>query len=207
MRSSENNVPDRCETTVEDTSSIEDGEGVSGVLLSIAKVVFITTDDKWRRGKLLRETADDNTIKEDTEGSADVPCSVIRFELIVATDDESLLDRALEGTTDVDTRTDDVTSTDETNVKGVIVCLFAMPALSTANGELLMAKVLEWKSFEDDIAREDDEGTAAVFWLATFEFTAESKTPVALLFVWSDDNTEADVINTREAEDNRHNVW
>ena len=45
-RSSENNVPDCCETTVEDASSIEDGEGVSGVLLSIAKVVFITTDDK-----------------------------------------------------------------------------------------------------------------------------------------------------------------
>ena len=45
MRSSENNVPDCCETSVEDTSSI-DGEGVSGVLLSIAKVVFITTDDK-----------------------------------------------------------------------------------------------------------------------------------------------------------------
>ena len=88
MRSSENNVPDCCETTVKDTSSIEDGEGVSGVLLSIAKVVFITTDDKWPRGKLLREIADDNTIKEDTEGSADVPCSVIRFELIVATDDE-----------------------------------------------------------------------------------------------------------------------
>ena len=92
---------------------------------------------------MLREIADDNTIKEDTEGSADVPCSVIRFELIVATDDESLLDRALEGTTDVDTRTDDVTSTDKTNVEGVIVCLFAMPALSTSNGELLMAKVLE----------------------------------------------------------------
>ena len=50
--------------------------------------MFITTDDKWPRGKLLREIADDNTIKEDTEGSADVPCSVIRFELIVATDDE-----------------------------------------------------------------------------------------------------------------------
>ena len=80
-----------------------------------------------------------------------------------------------------------------------------MPALSTANGELLMAKVLEWKSFEDDIDREDDEGTAAVFWLATFEFTAASKTPVDLLFVWSDDNPEADVINTREAEDSRHN--
>ena len=105
--------------------------------------MFITTDDKWPRGKLLREIADDNTIKEDTEGSADAHCSVIRFELIVATDDESLLDRALEGTTDLDTRTDDVTSTDETNVKGVIHCLFAMPVLSNSNGELLMAKVLE----------------------------------------------------------------
>ena len=142
-RSSGNNVPDRCDTTVEDTSSIEDGEGVSGVLLSIARVVFITTDDRWPRGKLLREIADDNTVTKDTEGSADVPCSVIRFELIVATDDESLLDRALEGTTDVDTRTDDFTSTDETNVKWVIVCLFAMTTLSTSNGELLMVKVLE----------------------------------------------------------------
>ena len=88
MRSSENSVPDCCDTTVEDTSSIEDDEGVSGVLLSIAKVAFITTDDKWPRGKLLREIGDDNTIKEDNEGSADVPCSVIRLELIVATDDE-----------------------------------------------------------------------------------------------------------------------
>ena len=102
-----------------------------------------TTDDRWICCKLLTETVDDDNSKEDTEVTPDVPCSVIRFELIVATDDESLLDRALEGTTDVDTRTDDVTSTDETNVKGVIVCLFAMPALSTANGELLMAKVLE----------------------------------------------------------------
>ena len=84
-----------------------------------------------------------------------------------------------------------------------------MPALSTSNGELLMAKVLEWKSFEDDIDREDDEGTAAVFWLATFEFTAASKTPVDLLFVWSDDNTEADVINTKVAviKDNTRNFW
>ena len=92
MRSSENSVPDCCETTVEDTSSIEDGEGVSGVLLSIARVVFITTDDKWPRGKLLREIADDNTIKEDTEGSVDVPCSVIRFELIVWFDDNTEAD-------------------------------------------------------------------------------------------------------------------
>ena len=42
----ENNVPDCCDTTVEDASSIEDGEGVSVVLLSIARVVLITTDDK-----------------------------------------------------------------------------------------------------------------------------------------------------------------
>ena len=113
------------------------------MLLSIARVVLTTTDDKWICCNLLREKIDDNTCMEDTEVTADVPSSEIRFELIVATDDESLLDRALEGTTDVDTRTDDVTSTDETNVKGVIACLFAMPALSTSNGELLMAKVLE----------------------------------------------------------------
>ena len=142
-RLSENNVPDCCDTTVEDASSIEDGEGVSVVLLSIARIVPTTTADKWLCCKLLTETVDDDNSKEDTEVAAGVACSVIRFELIVATDDESLLGRALEGTTDVDTRTDDVTSTDETNVKGVIVCLFAMPALSTSNGELLMAKVLE----------------------------------------------------------------
>ena len=142
-RSSENNVPDCCDITAEDANSIEDGEGVSGVLLSIARVVPTTTAVKWLCCKLLTEIVDDGNSKEDTEVTPDVPCSVIRFELIVATDDESLLDRALEGTTDVDTRTDDVTSTDETNVKGVIVCLFAMPALSTSNGELLMAKVLE----------------------------------------------------------------
>ena len=46
-RSSENNVPDCCDTTVEDASSIEDGEGVSVVLLSIARVVLATTNDKW----------------------------------------------------------------------------------------------------------------------------------------------------------------
>ena len=42
----ENNAPDCCDTTVEDASSIEDGEGVSVVLLSIARIVLITTDDK-----------------------------------------------------------------------------------------------------------------------------------------------------------------
>ena len=140
--SSENNVPDCCDTTVEDASSIEDGEGVSGVFLSIARVVSTTKVVKWLCCKLLTKIVDDDNSKEDIEVTADVP-SVIRFELIVATDDESLLDRALEGKTDVDTRTDDDTSTDETNVKGAIVCLFAMPALSTSNGELLMAKVLE----------------------------------------------------------------
>ena len=46
MRSSENNVPDCCDTTVEDGSSIEDGEAVSVVLLSIARVVLTTKDDK-----------------------------------------------------------------------------------------------------------------------------------------------------------------
>ena len=113
------------------------------MLLSIARVVLTTTDDKWICCNPLREKIDDNTCMEDTEVTANVPCSVIRFELIVGTHDESLLDRALEGTTDVDTGTDGVTSTDDANVKGVIVCLFAMPALSAANGELLMAKVLE----------------------------------------------------------------
>ena len=84
-----------------------------------------------------------------------------------------------------------------------------MPALSTSNGELLMAKVLEWKSFEDDIDREDDEGKAAVFWLDSFEFTAASKRPLDLLFLWSDDNTEADVINTKVAviKENTRNFW
>ena len=113
------------------------------MLLSTARVVPTTTADKWLCCKLLTETDNGDNSKEDTEVTADVPCSVIRFELIVATGDESLLDRALEGKADVDTRTDDVISTDETNVKGVIVCLFAMPALITSNGELLMAKVRE----------------------------------------------------------------
>ena len=42
-RSSENYLPDCCDTTVEDANSIEDGEDVSGVLLSIARVVLTTT--------------------------------------------------------------------------------------------------------------------------------------------------------------------
>ena len=142
-RSSENNVPACCDTTVEDARSIEDGEGVSDVLLSIARVVLTTKDDKWLCCMLLKEIVDDDNRKEDSEVTADVPCSVIRFELIVGTDDESLLDRGLEGITDVETKTDVVTNTDETNVKGVIVCLFAIPVLSTSNGELLMVKVLE----------------------------------------------------------------
>ena len=113
------------------------------MVLSIARVVLTTTAFKWLCCKLLTEIVDEDNSKEDTEVTADVPCSVIRFELIVATDDEPLLDRALEGTTEVNTITDDVTSTDETNAKGVIVCLFAMPALSALNDELLKAKVLE----------------------------------------------------------------
>ena len=120
-RSSENNVPECCDTTVEEANSTEDGEGVSGMLLSIARVVLTTTDDKWICCSLLREKIDDKTCMEDTEVTANVPCSVIRFELIVGTDDESFLDRALEGTTDVDTRTDDVTSTDETKVKAKVL--------------------------------------------------------------------------------------
>ena len=118
-KSSENNVPDCCVITVEDASSVEDGEGVSGVVLSIARVVLTTTAVKWLCCKLLTEIVDDDNSKEDTEVTAYVPCSVIRFELIVATDDESLPDGELEGTTDVDKRTDDVTSTDETIVKGL----------------------------------------------------------------------------------------
>ena len=77
MRSSENNVPDCCDTTV--ASSIEDGEGVSGVLLSIARVVPITTAVKWLCCKLLTEIVDDGNSKEDTEVTPDVPCSVIRL--------------------------------------------------------------------------------------------------------------------------------
>ena len=42
-RSSENYLPDCCDTTNEDANSIEDGEDVSGVLLSIARVVLTTT--------------------------------------------------------------------------------------------------------------------------------------------------------------------
>ena len=87
-RSSENNVPECCDTTVEEANSTEDGEGVSGVLLSIARVVLTTTDDKWICCSLLREKIDDKTCMEDTEVTANVPCSVIRFELIVATDDK-----------------------------------------------------------------------------------------------------------------------
>ena len=85
--SSENNVPDCCDTTVEDASSIEDGEGVSGVFLSIARVVSTTKVVKWLCCKLLTKIVDDDNSKEDIEVTADVP-SVIRFELIVATDDE-----------------------------------------------------------------------------------------------------------------------
>ena len=77
---------------------MEDGKGVSVVLLSNARVVLATTDDKQPRCKLLGEIANDDNSKEDTEGNTDVPCSKAKLELI-ATGDDSLLDVRLEGTT------------------------------------------------------------------------------------------------------------
>ena len=65
-RSSKNNVPDCCDTTVEDANSIEDGEGVSGVLLSIARVVPTTTAEKWLCCKLLTEIVDEFTAASKT---------------------------------------------------------------------------------------------------------------------------------------------
>ena len=65
-RLSKNNVPDCCDTTVEDASSIEDGEGVTVVLLSIARVVPTTTADKWLCCKLLTEIVDEFTAASKT---------------------------------------------------------------------------------------------------------------------------------------------
>ena len=126
------------------------------------------------------------------------------------TDDESLLNRALEGTSEVDTTTVDITSLDNANGNEGVLSFFAMLMLSASNDELLMAKVLEREAFEDDIETQDNEGAAAVVWPATLEFgTATCKILLALLFVRSDDNTEADVINTKVAviKDNRRNLW
>ena len=168
------------------------------MLLSISRVVPTTTAVKWLCCKLLAEIVDDDNSKEDTEVTADVPCSVIRFELIVATDDESLLDRALEGTTDVDTRTDDVTSTDEISVKGVIVCLFAMPALSASN--CLWPKYL----IENLLGMTSTEKTMGVqrlyFGLPHLNSLIHPKHPsTCSLYDLMINNTEADVINTKVA--------
>ena len=90
-----------------------------------------------------------------------------------------------------------------------VLSSFAIPELSVTNDELLVAKVLERANFEDDVKTEDTEGTAAVFWPATFEFTATSRTLLALVLEWSEDNTAADVINTQVyvavIKDNKHN--
>ena len=201
---SENNVPDCFDTTVEDASSTEDGEGVSGVLLSIARVVLTTTNDKWLWCKLLREIADDNNSHEDTEGNTDVPCSKAQLELI-ATGEDSLLDGRFKRTTDFDTTGNDDTSLDDPNGNAGVTIL----ELSATNDELLMANVLEWKTFEDDIETEDSEGTVAVFWPAAIELIAINRTLLALLLEWSEDNTAGDVINTQVQvaviKYNRHN--
>ena len=187
---------------------MEDGEGVSVVLLSNARVVLTTTDDKQPRCKLLGEIANDDNSKEDTEGNTDVPCSKAQLELI-ATGEDSLLGGRLERTPDFDTTGNDETSLDDTNGNSGVLSSFAIPELSATNDELLMAKILEREKFEDDIETEDSEGTAAVFWPATFEFPATSRTLLALVLEWSEDNIAADVINTRVhvavVKDNNHN--
>ena len=187
---------------------MEDGEGVSVVLLSNARVVLTTTDDKQPRCKLLGEIANDDNSKEDTEGNTDVPCSKAQLELI-ATGEDSLLGGRLERTTDFDTTGNDDTSLDDTNGNAGVFSSFAIPELSATNDELLMGKVLERENFEDDVETEDSEDTAAVFWPATFEFSATSRTLLALALEWSEDNTAADVINTQVhvavIKDNNHN--
>ena len=187
---------------------MEDGEGVSVVLLSNARVVLTTTDDKQPRCKLLREIASDDNNKEDTEGNTDVPCSKAQLELI-ATGEDSLLGGRLERTTDFGTTGNDDTSLDDTNGNSGVLSSFAISELSATIDELLMAKVLERENFGDDMDTEDSEGTAAVFWPTTFEFTATSRTLLAFVLEWSEDNTAADVINTQVhvavIKDNNHN--
>ena len=188
---------------------MEDVEGLSVVLLSNARVVLTTTDDKQPRCKLLGEIANDDNSKEDAEGNTDVPCSKAQLELI-ATGEDSLLGGRLERTTDFDTTGNDDTSLDDTNGNSGVLSSFAIPELSVTNDELLVAKVLERDNFEDDVETEDSEGTAAIFWPATFEFPATSRTLLALALEWSEDlNTAADVINTQVhvavIKDNNHN--
>ena len=176
------------------------------MLLSIARVLLTTTNDKWLWCKLLRETADDNNSHEDTEGNTDVPCSKAQLEL-VATGKDSLLDGRLKRTTDFDTTGNDDTSLDDPNGNAGVAIL----DLRATNDELLLANVLEWKTFEDDIETEDSEGTVAVFWPATIELIAINRTLLALLLEWSEDNIEGDVINTQVQvaviKHNRHKLW
>lgn len=187
---------------------MEDGEGVSVVLLSNARVVLTTTDGKQPLCKLLGEIANDDNSKEDTEGNKGVPCSKAQLELI-ATGEDSLLGGRLERTTDFDTTGNDDTSLDETNGNSGVLSSFAIPEFSATSDELFMAKVLERENFEDDMETEDSEGTAAVFWPAIFEFPATSRTLLAFVLEWSEDNTPADVINTQVhvavIKDNNHN--
>ena len=187
---------------------MEDGEGVSVVLLSNARVVLATTDDKQPRCKLLGEIANDDNCKEDTEGNTDVPCSKAQLELI-ATGEDSLLGGRLERTTDFDTTGNDDTSLDDTIGNAGVFSSFSVPELSATNDELLMGKVLERENFDDDMETEDSEDTAAVFWPAKFEFTATSRALLALVFEWCEDNTSVDVINTKVHvavnKDDKHN--
>ena len=152
--------------------------------------MLTTTNDKWLWCKLLRETADDNNSHEDTEGNTDVPCSKAQLELVAT-----------------DTTGNDDTSLDDPNGNAGVAIL----DLSATNDELLMANVLEWKTFEDDIETEDSEGTVAVFWPATIELIAINRTLLALLLKWSEDNTAGDVINTQVQvaviKHNRHKLW
>ena len=112
-------------------------------------------------------------------------------------------------TPDFDTTGNDETSLDDTNGNSGVLSSFAIPELSATNDELLMANLLERENFEDDIETEDSEGTAAVFWPATFEFPATLRILLAFVLEWSEDNTAADVINTQVhvavIKDNNHN--
>ena len=168
--------------------------------------MLATTNDKWLWCKPLREIADDNNSHEDTEGNTNVPCSKARLELI-ATGEDSLLGGRLKRTTDFDTTGNDDTSLDDPNGNAGVATL----ELSATNDELLMANVLEWKTFEDDIETEDSEGSVAVFWPATIELIAINRTLIALLLEWSEDNTAGDIIDTQVQvaviKYNRHKLW
>ena len=112
------------------------------MLLSISRVVPTTTAVKWLCCKLLAEIVDDDNSKEDTEVTADVPCSKAQLEFI-ATDEDSLLDERLKRATDFDTTGNDDTSLDDPSGNAGVLSSFAIPELSATNDELLKAKVLE----------------------------------------------------------------